>query len=171
MRLVKTTPLILSLFTCVAWRAQASDPAFYVPENPKYTIVHSSLDSLRFTVDKTLRQNDAGHLESISSFVDPEARVMQWHDFGNLEGPGWAANAVGGAYEIYLWGQFLDRSDWKDKALGIVDHVLEDGFVDRDTGFIRGYRLTNSPGISASTTRTTRIGSAQDRWPRWPISC
>ena len=74
---------------------------FYLPENPKYTIVDSVADSLRFTVEKTLQPDERGHLASISSFVDTEGRVMDWHDFGNLEGPGWAANAVGGAYEIY----------------------------------------------------------------------
>ena len=37
---------------------------------------------------------------------------MGWHDFGNLEGPGWAANAVGGAWEIYALGGFLHKTDW-----------------------------------------------------------
>jgi hypothetical protein len=30
---------------------------------------------------------------------------MGWHDFGNLK-TGWAANAVGGAWEIYWLGKF-----------------------------------------------------------------
>ena len=38
---------------------------------------------------------------------------MGWHDFGNLEGPGWAANAVGGAYEIYTMGDFLHKPEWQ----------------------------------------------------------
>lgn len=118
--------------------------AFYVAEDPQYTIVDSVKDSLRFTLTKTLRVNAQGHRESISSFVDPEGRVMAWHDFGNLEGPGWAANAVGGAYEIYLWGRLLQKPDWQEQALGIVDHVLEDGFIDPSTGFIRPYRLTTT---------------------------
>ena len=115
---------------------------FHLPENPRYTIVDSAVDSVRFTVNKTLRRNARGHLESISSFVDPEGQVMGWHDFGNLEGPGWAANAVGGAYEIYRLGKFLGRKEWQEKALSILDHVLEDGFIDHDSGFIRGYRDT-----------------------------
>ncbi|MGM0487230.1 MAG: hypothetical protein ACQESR_10760 [Planctomycetota bacterium] len=115
-----------------------------MPENPDYTIMESSLDSLRFTIDQTLRRTCHGHLASISSFVDPHANVMGWHDFGHLEGPGWAANAVGGAYEIYCMGQFLHRPEWKNKALQILDHVLEDGFVDEETGFIRGYRITTT---------------------------
>jgi len=117
---------------------------FYVPENPKYTIVDSVMDSIRFTLEKTLRRDERGHLVSSSSFVDPEGRVMGWHDFGHLEGPGWAANAVGGAYEIYTLGKFLGRRDWQEKALAILDHVLDGGFIDEKTGFIRPYRETTT---------------------------
>ncbi|MGQ9590375.1 MAG: hypothetical protein ACUVYA_08780 [Planctomycetota bacterium] len=115
---------------------------FYLPENPEYTIVQSVLDSIRFTLAKTLRVDEKGHLVSISTFVDPEGEIMDWHDFGNLEGPGWAANAVGGAYEIYALGKLLGKDDWTRKAISILDHVLECGFVDEKTGFIRGYRIT-----------------------------
>jgi hypothetical protein len=101
-------------------------------------------DSLRFTLHRTLCSDEHGHLVSISSFVDPDAKVMDWHDFGNLEGPGWAANAVGGAWEIYSWGVFLDKPQWQSNALAILDHVLEDGFIDEQTGFIRGYRETTT---------------------------
>jgi hypothetical protein len=123
----------------------APPPAgFYLPENPAYTIVDSAIDSLRFTAEKTLRKDAKGHLVSISSFVNPEGEVMGWHDFGNLEGPGWAANAVGGAYELYAWGRLLDHREWRweEKALSILDHVLDCGFVDEATGFIKGYRDT-----------------------------
>ncbi|MCX8107428.1 MAG: hypothetical protein N3G20_01340, partial [Verrucomicrobiae bacterium] len=125
---------------------RCTDPglSFYVTENPNYTIVHSVMDSLRFTIYHTLKLDDRGHLVSISSFVDPEARVMGWHDFGNLEGPGWAANAVGGAWEIYRWGRFLQRPDWEAKAIQILDHVLDCGFLDEQTGFIKGYRETTT---------------------------
>jgi len=122
----------------------SSGRSFYVPENPQYTIVDSALDSVRFTLEKTVRPDDRGHLVSISSFVDPEGRVMGWHDFGHLEGPGWAANAVGGAYEIYTLGKFLHQSDRQEKALKILDHVLDGGFIDEQTGLIRGYRETTT---------------------------
>src|SRR4030095_1396395 len=100
---------ILLLASCT--HSESQD--FYLPADPKYTIVDSALDSLRFTLGKTLRVDDKGHLVSISSFVDPEGQVMCWHGFGNLEGPGWAANAVGGAWEIYLIGSLLTRPDWQ----------------------------------------------------------
>ena len=129
------------------WASTARAPAadeFYVPENPQYTIVQSMLDSIRFTLTKTLTQDFRGHLVSISSFVDPEGRAMGWHDFGHLEGPGWAANAVGGAWEIYRLSRFLGRPEWQSNALAILDHVLDCGFVDESTGFIRGYRETTT---------------------------
>lgn len=126
----------------------ASEPAtpfpFYVPENPRYTVVSSVVDSIRFTLTKTLKPDAKGHLVSISSFVDPEGQVMGWHDFGNLEGPGWAANAVGGAWEIHALGGFLRRPDWQEQARHILDHVLEGGFLEEQTGFIRAYRETTT---------------------------
>lgn len=128
---------------------------FYVPANPKYTIVDSMLDSVRFTVDKTLTQTAAGRIASRSSFVDPEGKAMEWHEFGTLEGPGWAANAAGGAYEIYRLGAFLDRPEWRATALGILDHILEDGFVDEATGFIRGYRHIPTDTFCLNYTHTS----------------
>lgn len=118
----------------------AATPSFYVPGNPHYSIVESSIDSIRFTLDKTVQTNQQGHLVSISSFVNPVGEVMDWHDFGLLEGPGWAANAVGGAWEIHALGRYLNRPQWQSKARAILDHVLEGGFIEEQTGFIRGYR-------------------------------
>ena len=137
----------LSLLAAFGLRAGGALPpaeGFYLPENPRYTIVQSAVDSLRFTVGKTLQRDAKGHLVSISSFVDPEGRVMGWHDFGNLEGPGWAANAVGGAWELYAMGKFLGRPEWQSNALDIVDHVLDCGFIDPASGFIRSYRETTT---------------------------
>ena len=122
----------------------AAARAFYVPDNPHFPIVESARQSVRFTLEKTLRKDERGHLVSISSFVDPNAEIMAWHDFGQLEGPGWAANAAGGAWEIYTFGRFLNRPDWQEKALAILDHVLDGGFLDEQTGFIRGYRETHT---------------------------
>ncbi|MGC9347373.1 MAG: hypothetical protein ACP5JG_04465 [Anaerolineae bacterium] len=78
------------------------------------------------------------NLRAKSSFVDTEGRTMHWHDFGDLEGPGWAANAVGGAHLIYRWGRYLDIPLICEQALRLVDHVLDDGFICED-GFIWPY--------------------------------
>jgi hypothetical protein len=127
--------------------AQAEDQLqrpFYRPENPGYTILGSAIDSIVFTLTRTVRPDERGHLVSISSFVNPNGEVMGWHDFGNLEGPGWAANAVGGAWEIYTLGRFLGKTDWQTNAVRILDHVLDCGFIEEETGFIRGYRETTT---------------------------
>ena len=77
-------------------------------------------------------------LRARSSFVDPDGAVMHWHDFGDLEGPGWAANAVGGAHLLYRWGQYLGHAAVRRQSLRLLDHILEDGFV-RDDGFVWPY--------------------------------
>ena len=144
--------MIYRIFCCVgvfcgATNENAQDSgvaAFYLPENAAYTIVDSARDSVRFTIEKTLTHCDKGHLASKSSFVNPEGEVMGWHDFGYIEGPGWAANAIGGAYEIYRLGAFCNQKEWQTKALGILDHVLDHGFIDDETGLIRGYRDTQT---------------------------
>ncbi len=115
--------------------------AFYVAENPEYTIFDSAADSLRFTTSRCLT-NCRGHQCATSSFVDCEGRVMDWHDFGLLEGPGWAANAVGGAYELLKWGRFTHDADMVATAQSVLDHVLENGFIDSESGFIYPYRHT-----------------------------
>lgn len=79
-------------------------------------------------------------LRSRSSFVDPTGQAMHWHDFGDLEGPGWAANALGGALLLYRWGRYLKDAgvETRQKAIQLVDHILEDGFV-RPDGLIWPY--------------------------------
>ena len=112
---------------------------FHVPADPKYTIVDSAADSLRFTLTRCMTTY-RGHACATSSFVDCDGNIMGWHDFGPLEGPGWAANAVGGAYELLRWARFTGNTDMERTALSLLDHVLENGFIDRETGLIRGYR-------------------------------
>ena len=113
---------------------------FYLPEDESYTILDSMRDSVRFA-EGTLVPFE-GKLACKSSFVDKDGNIMGWHDFGNLEGPGWAANAVGGAYELYLFAAHNKDPCLSEKAILLLDHVLEDGFIDCETGFITGYRDT-----------------------------
>ena len=121
-------------------RLQDIKAGFYLPENPSYTILDSVRDSVRFA-EMTLVPYK-GKLCCKSSFVDQDGNIMGWHDFGNLEGPGWAANAVGGAYELYCFAKYAENESLAEKALLLLDHVLEDGFIDYETGFITGYRET-----------------------------
>ena len=116
------------------------EASFYLPEDPSYTILDSARDSVRFAEFTLVPCGE--RLSSKSSFVDPNGNIMGWHDFGNLEGPGWAANAVGGAYELYLFARHNRDPALANKALLLLDHVLEDGFINYKTGFITGYRDT-----------------------------
>jgi len=50
-------------------------PAFYLPEDPNYTILDSAADSVRFTVERTLVEYK-GNLSSKSSFVDKDGNIM-----------------------------------------------------------------------------------------------
>lgn len=102
--------------------------------------MRSARDSVRFAV-RCLERTPEGRRRAVSSFVDPDAAIMHWHDFGDLEGPGWAANALGGALLLTSWACFEDSPELRETALGLLDHVLEDGFLEPD-GFIRGYRVT-----------------------------
>lgn len=115
---------------------------FMLTENPDYTLRDSACDSVRFA-HRCLEPVEAGRWRAISTFVDPEARIQHWHDFGDLEGPGWAANAMGGACQLYLWGGFDHCHLLEHVALGLMDHVLDDGFL-RPDGLVVGYRDTAS---------------------------
>jgi hypothetical protein len=121
---------------------QIQQSGFYLPEDPSYTIFDSIRDSVMFAEFTLVPYK--GHLCCKSSFVDQDGNIMGWHDFGNLEGPGWAANAVGGAYEIYLFARYVGNPSLEKKALSLLDHVLENGFINYDTGFITGYRETTT---------------------------
>jgi hypothetical protein len=116
---------------------------FYLPEDPSYTILDSAADSVRFVVERTLVEYE-GHRSCKSSFVDKDGNIMGWHDFGHLEGPGWAANAVGGACELCAFARHNKDPALEQKAISLLDHVLEGGFIDYETGFITGYRETTT---------------------------
>ncbi|HSV73240.1 MAG TPA: hypothetical protein VLH79_05720 [Chthonomonadales bacterium] len=115
---------------------------FYLPEDPDYTILDSARDSVRFA-HLCLKPTEHARWRATSSFVDVLGRPMLWHDFGKLEGPGWAANAVGGGYQLVQFGQFDHCHILEHVGRGLIDHVLEDGFLSPD-GFIAGYRDTTT---------------------------
>jgi len=118
-------------------------PMIYLEPDPEYSLLDSAADSVRFAVSRCLTEYH-GHACATSSFVNPEGEVMAWHDFGLIEGPGWAANAMGGAYELLLWARHTDDELLRAKALSIADHVLDDGFIDADTGLLYGYRKVDT---------------------------
>ena len=111
---------------------------FHLDENPAYTILDSLHDSVRFA--RRCLMDYRGNLSQVATFVDPEGTPMLWHDFGVLEGPGWASNAIGGAHNLYEYGRLMGQPDVQRDALRVLDHVLDDGFINWETGFITGYR-------------------------------
>jgi hypothetical protein len=107
-------------------------------------MIHENLESLLVSAHASVQfaisclEPVGKNLRAKSTFVDPEGNIMHWHDFGDLEGPGWAANAVGGAHLIYRWGNFLSDELFRISATRLVNHILEDGFIQSD-GFIWPY--------------------------------
>jgi hypothetical protein len=104
---------------------------------PNDILFASARASVHFTL-RCLEPAPTG-LRARSSFVTPAGEAMHWHDFGDLEGPGWAANAVGGAHLLYKWGRFVDDAGIRQQGIDLLRHVLADGFVDAETGFIWPY--------------------------------
>ncbi|MEW6235423.1 MAG: hypothetical protein AB1656_08570 [Candidatus Omnitrophota bacterium] len=111
---------------------------FYREANDDYTIVDSLKDSLRFTTRRCLSVYK-GNLCANSTFVDPEGRPQPWHEFGELEGVGWAANAVGGAGEILRFARTFNDARLTSIGTSILFHALEGGFF-QDDGFLYPYR-------------------------------
>ncbi len=111
---------------------------FYRAADPDYSILDSVKDSLRFTTRRCLTTYN-GNLCANSTFVDPEGIPQPWHEFGELEGVGWASNAVGGAYEL-LWFARVFK-DQRLRAIGtsVLYHALEGGFF-QDDGALKPYR-------------------------------
>ncbi len=115
---------------------------FYRGANDDYSIVDSMNDSLRFTTRRCLTTY-RGNLCANSTFVDPEGAAQPWHEFGELEGVGWAANAVGGAYEMLWYSRVFNDPRLNAIGLSVLHHALEGGFF-QDDGFMIPYRDTAS---------------------------
>ncbi len=111
---------------------------FYREANPEYTIVDSMRDSLRFTTRRGLTTYQ-GNLCAKSTFVDPEGEPQPWHEFGELEGVGWAANAVGGAYELLWYARVFGDPRLNAIGTSVLYHALEGNFFQED-GFVYPYR-------------------------------
>ncbi|NPU96936.1 MAG: hypothetical protein HPY51_06935 [Candidatus Omnitrophica bacterium] len=111
---------------------------FYRAARHDYTIVDSLNDSLRFTTRRCLTTYQ-GNLCATSTFVDPEGIPAIWHEFGELEGVGWAANVVGGAHEILWFACFFNHPRMRAIGVSLLYHALEGGFF-REDGFVIPYR-------------------------------
>ncbi|MCS6830038.1 MAG: hypothetical protein NZ749_05265 [bacterium] len=70
-----------------------------------------------------------GHLRANSTFVNPQGEPQMWHDFGPLEGPGWASNSLGGASVLLRYGKAFGRDDCIRAGNALIEHTLAH-FVD-----------------------------------------
>lgn len=86
-------------------------------------IIHESAEqSVRFALHCLVPCN--GHLRANSTFVDVEGKPQLWHDFGALEGPGWAANSLGGASVLLRFGNAFAREDCVRAGNALIEHTL-----------------------------------------------
>jgi hypothetical protein len=101
----------------------------------------SARASVRFALAclEPVQSAGRGHLRTRSGLVTPFAEAVRGDHFSELEGPGWATNTVGGALLLYRWGTYINDTGIREKALGLIDHVLDDGFIDTKTGLIWPY--------------------------------
>ncbi len=131
---------------------------FYRAASPTYTIADSMKDSLRFTTRKCMAVY-RGNLCANSTFVDPDGIPQPWHEFGDLEGIGWAANAVGAAHEMLCFARMLDDQRLRAIGISVLHHALEGDFIEKD-GFLRPYR-------EISTDKRFLNYLHQDRFDTW----
>ncbi len=86
------------------------------------TLAHSAEESVRFALHCLVPCD--GHLRASSTFVDPAGEPQMWHDFGPLEGPGWAGNSLGGASVLLRYGKVSGREDCVHAGNALIAHTL-----------------------------------------------
>lgn len=116
--------------------------AFYLPEDPDYTVVQSALDSVRF-LRRVSRRDKDGHLvcPSVDATADGEPARYR----GRLmEGTGYCADSVYGARMLVRAGRVLERPELEAMGFSYLDHVLGQGFFDDPVVPICLYRDTET---------------------------
>ncbi len=112
--------------------------AFYRPENPRYSIVASALDSVRFLLTASRRDPDGG-LFCPSVDADVTAQPMRYR--GRLmEGVGYCADTIFGVQAMARLARLLDSSLLEVAAYDFLDHALSTGFFASSDPPIRLYR-------------------------------
>jgi hypothetical protein len=135
--MTRQLPCVIVLFLFANGALFAAD-RFYLPADPGFTIVDSIKASVRFANHCLVPEGE--DLRANSTFVDPDGVPALWHEFGSLEGVGWAANAVGGANELIQFARFFKDAKVEENAGKLLRHAAYGGFVDMQTGFMRPYR-------------------------------
>lgn len=116
--------------------------AFYLPENPDYTIVQSALDSARFALAVCEPAADGG-LVCCSVDALPDGSLVRFR--GRLvEGVGYCADSVFAAHRLIRFGRLLGRKDIEQGGQRLAQHVLAAGFFDHPDLPVLLYRDTES---------------------------
>ena len=115
--------------------------AFYLPEDPDYTIVDSALDSVRFV--RAVSEPDAdGNLYCRSVDASPDGLVPYRGRF--MEGVGYCADSVFGAQYLVRFGRAVGRPELETMGWSYLDHALRGGFFDHQDVPVRLYRDTET---------------------------
>ena len=115
--------------------------AFYLPEDPDYTIVDSALDSIRFVRAMSEPDSD-GKLYCRSVDASPDGLVRYRDRF--MEGVGYCADSVFGAHYLVRFGRATSRAELEAMGWSVLDHALSGGFFDDHDVPVRLYRDTET---------------------------
>ena len=115
--------------------------AFYLPEDPSYTIIDSALDSIRFV--GAMSEPDAdGHLYCRSVDASPDGLVRYRGRF--MEGVGYCADSVFGTHYLVRFGRAVGRAELEAMGWSFLEHALNGGFFDDPDVPVRLYRDTET---------------------------
>jgi D-arabinose 5-phosphate isomerase GutQ len=123
--------------------AMPSSPhAFYLPEDPGYTIVASALDAIRF-LRHVSDLDPEGRLMCRSIDATPDGNLARYRD-RFMEGVGYCADSVFGAHMLIRFGRATERPEFEAMGFSYLDHVLATGFFDDPQVPMRLYRDTET---------------------------
>jgi hypothetical protein len=116
--------------------------AFYLPEDPGYTVVESALDATRFLFAVS-EHDDAGHLYCRSIDAIPDGELIRYRG-RFMDGVGYCADSIFGAHVLIRLGRILERPELEAAGFSYLDHALASGSFDDDLLPVRLYRDTET---------------------------
>lgn len=116
--------------------------AFYLPEDASYTVVRSALDSARFLVAVSDRDED-GHLRCRSIDATPDGSLARYRG-RFMDGVGYCADSIFGTHVLVRLGRILERPELGGIGFSYLDHALDAGFFDDPALPIRLYMDTET---------------------------
>ncbi|HSS67390.1 MAG TPA: hypothetical protein VLK34_02480, partial [Nocardioidaceae bacterium] len=120
-----------------------TDPyAFYLPEDPEYTVVDSALDSVRFLLHVSERDAN-GHLmcRSIDAMSDGSQPAYRGR---MIDGVGYCADSVFATQVLVRLGRAIGRPELERAGFSYLEHALETGFFDQSGHPVVMYRDVES---------------------------